>query len=221
MHKVKTNAKTPWYSGNNRPIVLLDMDDVITNTLRSAVKNFNEEHGTNFNYKDCNTWNLEDFLGVDTATVLSLFRDEGFFENLEPKRGSIRAINKLIKSTLYDIYIVTATSDDDGSELVEKIRWFKKYIPNFNTKRIISCRDKYIIRGDVLVDDKVDNLDECRPYMQCILMDSPTNKECNTYIRIRSLSSLPDLLERMFYSEDGIREFEKREQDQLIQETNN
>ena len=220
MCKIKTNAKTPWYSGNNRPIVLLDMDDVITNCLRSAVKNYNEENKTDFNYKDCNTWNLEEFLGVDTEVVLNLFRDPGFFENLTPKKGSIGAINKLIKSTLYDIYIITATSDDDGSELMEKIRWFKKYIPNFNTKRIISCRDKYIIRGDVLVDDKVENLDNCSPFMQCVLMDSPTNQDCDKYIRIRSLKSLPDLLERMFYSEDGIKEFEKKEQKKLIKETN-
>ena len=220
MCQIKTNAKTPWYSGNNRPIVLLDMDDVITNCLRSAIKNYNEEYGTNFNWKDCDTWNLSDFLGVDRETVLKLFRDPGFFENLPPIKGSVGAINKLIKSTLYDIYIVTATSDDDGSELVEKIRWFKNYIPNFDTKRIISCKDKYIIRGDVLVDDKVGNLDACNSYMQCILMDSPTNQECDKYIRIRSLKSLPDLLERMFYSEDGIREFEKKEQKKLVKETN-
>ena len=220
MCKIKTNAKTPWYSGNNRPIVLLDMDDVITNCLRSAIKNYNEEYGTNFKYEDCNVWALEEFFGTDRETVLKLFRDPGFFENLKPKKGSIGAINKLIKSTLYDIYIVTATSDDDGSELAEKIRWFKNYIPSFNTKRIISCRDKYIIRGDVLVDDKVENLDACKPYMQCILMDSPTNQDCNKYIRLRSLSSLPDTLERMFYSEDGIKYFEKHEQEKLVKETN-
>jgi len=222
MTEIKTDAKTPWYSGNTtRPIVLLDMDDVITNCLRSAVKNYNVENGTNFNYKDCHTWSLEDFLGVDTETVLNLFRDPGFFENLTPKRGSVGAINELIKSTKYDIYIITATSDDDGSELVEKIRWFKKYIPKFNTKRIISCKDKYIIRGDVLVDDKVENLDLCAPYMQCVLMDAPSNQECDRYIRIRSLKSLPALLEKMFYeNEDGIRTFEKEMREDLIRTTN-
>lgn len=223
MCTITTNATTPWYSGNEkRPIVLLDMDDVITNCLRSAVKNYNEENGTNFNYKDCKTWNLEDFLGVDTETVLNLFRDPGFFEKLQPKRGSVGAINELIKSTKYDIYIITATSDDDGSELVEKIKWFKKYIPKFNTKRIISCKDKYIIRGDVLVDDKVANLDLCAPYMQCVLMDSPTNQECDRYIRIRSLKYLPDLLEKMFYNDEGgIKYFEDSVRDEIIEETQN
>ena len=222
MCEIKTNAKTPWYSGNEkRPIVLLDMDDVITNCLRSAVKNYNEEYNTNFDYKKVNTWALEDFLGVDTEVVMNLFRDPGFFENLTPKKGSVGAINELIKSTKYDIYVITATSDDDGSELVEKIRWFKKYIPKFNTKRIISCNDKYVIRGDVIVDDKVSNLESCEPYMQCILMDSPTNKECDKYIRIRSLKYLPELLEKMFYNdENGIKTFIKNEKSKIIKETN-
>lgn len=220
MCKITTNAKTPWYSGINRPIILLDMDDVITNCLRSAIANYNKANNTNFDYKKCNVWGIEEFLGVDRQTVTDLFRDPGFFENLPPKRGSIGAINELIKTTNYDIYIITATSDDDGSELVEKIKWFKKYIPKFNTKRIISCRDKYIIRGDVLVDDKVENLDNCSPYMQCILMDSPTNQDCKDYIRIKSLKSLPKLLEQMFYVEGGIKRFEKEDKARLIEETN-
>ena len=99
MCKVKTNAKTPWYSGNNRPIVLLDMDDVITNTLRSAVKNFNDEHGTNFNYKDCTSWDLTEFLGVDRDEVMKLFRDEGFFETGLPSKLGSTIGNSTVVST--------------------------------------------------------------------------------------------------------------------------
>lgn len=220
MCTIKTNAKTPWYSGNERrPIVLLDMDDVVTNCLRSAIKSFNDTHGTSYDWRECNTWNLDEFLHVDKEEVLTLFREPGFFEDLSPKRGSISAINDLIKSTKYDIYIITATSDDDGQELVEKIRWFKRYIPKFNTKRIISCKDKYIIRGDVLVDDKIENLELCAPYMQCILMDSPTNKDCDKFIRIKSLKYLPDLLEQMFYNDkEGIKTFEKEIKPTILEE---
>ena len=148
-----------------------------------------------------------------------LFRADKFFEDLAPKRGSIKAIKDLVKSTKYDIYVITATSDEDGSELQQKIRWFNKYIPEFNTKRIISCQDKYVIRGDVIVDDKIDNLDLCDPYMECILMDSPVNKNCDKYIRIKNLRELPELLDKMFYEND-IKTFEKEYEDELIKETN-
>lgn len=222
MCQIKTNAKTPWYSGNKeRPIILLDMDDVITNCLSAAIEAYNDKYGTKFKTSQCTSWGLAESLGVDPDDVFKLFRAKKFFEELEPKRGSISAIKKLIKSTKYDVYIITATSSDDGSELVQKLKWFKNYIPEFNPKRVISCDDKYIIRGDVIVDDKVQNLDSCKPYMQCILMDSPTNKDCENYIRIKSLKELPEILEKMFYNEDdGIRTFEKEVSKDLIKETN-
>lgn len=210
MCEIVTNASTDWYSNNNRPIVLLDMDDVITNCLQAVIQAYNEKYGTHFKFKNCTVWNLSEFFGVSVDEVLKLFRADKFFEELTPKRGSIQAIKKMVKSTKYDIYTVTATSDTDGSELVQKINWFKKYIPEFNVKRIISCQDKSIIRGDVIVDDKVKNLDECKPYMQCILMDSPTNQENDTYLRIGSLTELPNILEQMFYNgKGGIRYYEK------------
>lgn len=219
MNKIRTNAKTPWYSGNNRPIVLLDMDDVITDCLKAVIASYNEKYNTKFKPKDCNVWSLSEFFGTSIEDVLVLFRADKFFEDLAPKRGSIKAIKDLVKSTKYDIYVITATSDEDGSELQQKIRWFNKYIPEFNTKRIISCQDKYVIRGDVIVDDKIDNLDLCDPYMECILMDSPVNKNCDKYIRIKNLRELPELLDKMFYEND-IKTFEKEYEDELIKETN-
>ena len=221
MCQIKTNAKTPWYSGNKeRPIVLLDMDDVITDCLGAVIEAYNTKYGTSFKKNKCNIWNLSEYFGCEREDVLKLFRAKKFFEELTPLKGSISAIKKLIKSTKYDVYIITATSDEDGSELVQKIKWFKNYIPEFNTKRIISCCDKYVVRGDVLVDDKIDNLNSCKPYMQCILMDSPTNKDCNDYIRIKSLNELPDILEKMFYGDGGIKEFEKEISKDMIKETN-
>lgn len=217
-----TNPKTRWpNSKNNRPVVLLDMDDVITSCLRAVVKAYNEVNGTHFSPAKCDAWDLTKLFGCSLEEVMTIFRTPGFFENLPPKKGAIGAIRELIKSTKYDLYIVTATSDDDGSELVEKIAWFKKYLPEFNTKRIISCQEKHLIRGDVLVDDKVENLRLAAPYMSCILMDSPTNQDCTEFIRISRLKELPALLDEMFYNDsDGIKHFEKEIAPAIIEAQN-
>lgn len=217
----KTNIQKPKYlkSRNNRVRVILDFDDVITACLRAVIKAYNEQYGTSFRPGDFTTWNLIETLGCTLEDLLKIFRTPGFFENLEPNRGAIGAIRELIKSTKYDLYIVTATSDDDGSEYVEKIKWLKTYIKEFNIKRLISCQDKEIIRADVIIDDKVENLDKCAPFMHCILMDSPTNKDCDKYIRLDRMKNLPALLNQMFYNDgDGIRTFEKEIAPKILEE---
>lgn len=205
------NFNTPWFLGNsNRPIVLLDMDDVITGCFKGVITTLNNKLGTKFKAKDITEWQISECLKIPKSTVDEVFRTPGFFEKLKPLPGSIDVINKLIDSTKYDIYIITAISDDSGLELVEKIKWLKKYIPKFNISRIIGCRDKYIIRGDVIVDDREYNLDTCSPYMNCILMDSVANKQCTKYKRIKSLAELPDILEEMFYNNEcGIKYYEQ------------
>lgn len=188
-------------SKNNRPIIALDMDDVITDCLRSAINEFNADHGTHFKVNNCAIWDLSKFLGVGVDEVMEIFRKPEFFEGLPAKPHAVNVIKKLIRSTMYDVYIVTATSSEDGSELTQKINWFRRYVPDFNTKRIIACEDKYIIRADLIVDDKIENLRKCKPYMKCILMDSPTNQGCKEFKRIKNLKELPDLLDKMFYPE--------------------
>lgn len=217
--KVYPKSKAPWATLGNRPKILLDSDDVITACLRAVIKAYNEQNGTSFRPGDFQTWNLTETLGCSLEDLMKIFRAPGFFENLEPKKGAIGAIRELIKSTKYDLYVITATSDDDGSELVSKIRWFKQYLPEFNVKRIIACQDKEIIRGDVIIDDKVENLDACAPFMHCILMDSPTNRDCDKYIRLDRMKNLPALLDQMFYNDgDGIRTFEKEIAPKILQE---
>ena len=183
-----------WDKRNKRPIVLLDMDDVINNFLTYLCTMYNETHGTKYKASDITDWDLTKTIGADVADI---FTAEGFFEKVPSKRGSITAIKKLIKSQKYDIYIITACQTN--RELEEKCHWLENLVPEFKQERIIKCSEKYIIRGDVLVDDRIKNLEDCSPYMRCVLFDAPHNKDCDKFIRIKSLSELLPLLEEWFY----------------------
>ena len=103
------NFNTPWFLGNsNRPIVLLDMDDVITGCFKGVITTLNNKLGTKFKAKDITEWQISKCLKIPKSTVDEVFRTPGFFEKLKPLPGSIDVINKLIDSTKYDIYIITA-----------------------------------------------------------------------------------------------------------------
>lgn len=182
-------------SGNNRPVVLIDFDDVIANTLESLVNEWNKENKTSFKKEDVDKWDIDACLGKG---AFNLFFKKGFFENLKEKNNSIKVIDSLIQSTMYDLYVVTACQS--VQEIEEKINWLQKNIPNFNINRFIACKEKYMVRGDILVDDRAANLDQCRKHMDCILYDMPHNQNTRKYVRISSLEELPEILHELFYA---------------------
>lgn len=186
-----------WDYRNNRPRILLDMDDVVNDFLGALIKEYNEEHGTSIKKRDIKDWDLTKSEVLDAADAIRLFQEKGFFLSIPPKASSIEAINKMIASTKYDIYIVTACGSVE--EYREKQEWLKKYIPQFNLQRLIMCTEKSIIRGDVLVDDKVQNLVECSPYMRTLLYDVSTNHGKRGFKRVRNLNQVLELLEKWFY----------------------
>lgn len=186
-----------WKSGGNRPRILLDCDDVITNFLGHLVETWNQtvqDETKKIDIEDIKSWDLSKYAD---PSIYDIFRSQGFFEELRAKEYSISTIKQLIESTRYDIYVVT----DCGTpyELAEKLRWFQRYIPEFNTLRIISIKEKDMIRGDILVDDKIANLDACARYMDCIIYDMPSNQGVTRYPRIKTLKDLIPILEEKFY----------------------
>lgn len=77
-----------------------------------------------------------------------------FFRNQKPLPGAIEAINKLIDSNLFEIYILSVplyTSPHSYSEKVESIR---EHLPRL-LNRIILTQDKSLIKGDYLIDDSL------------------------------------------------------------------
>lgn len=182
-----------WDTRYKRPRVLFDMDDCINNFMGYLIEKHNERYGTNIKVTDVKKWDVDSVLPHGHE----IFMEAGFFENIPVKNNSVASLKRMIKSTKYDIYIITACNSN--RELEEKYIWFDKYLPDFNKDRIIKCKEKELIRGDVLIDDKVDNLDKCSPFMHCILFDMPSNKDCNEYPRVKNLKEVEKILEKMFY----------------------
>lgn len=190
----ESGKSSKWDPRHNRPVILFDLDDTVNNFTGPLVDIFNERTGAEVKVEDIKDWDLSKYLG---EYGISIFREEGFFENLPEKNNSLSVLKTLIQSTDYDVYIVTACGTNQ--ELEEKFKWFDKYLPTFNKDRIIKCKEKEIIRGDVLVDDNVSNLRKCAPYMRCILYDMPHNRECEEFLRIHSLEEVLPLLKEWFY----------------------
>lgn len=77
----------------------------------------------------------------------------GFFANLKPLKGAIDAMNWLYQSTQFKPYILTAPSIENPMSYTEKRVWVEQYLGMDFVERLIISRDKFLLRGDFLVDD--------------------------------------------------------------------
>lgn len=183
-----------WNKKTNRPVVMIDFDDVCAFTLNALLDVYNQMYNTSFTVEDIIEWDLTKQLG---KKCLNIFTIPGFYRKLKEKYGAFSVIKDLIACGKYDVYIVTACLSPE--EFTEKVALIREAIPEFKLDRLVSLKDKHRFRADVIVDDKLATLIKCNPYMECVVMDMPHNRISDEFTRIQSLNELPALLEELFY----------------------
>lgn len=111
-----------------------------------------------------------------TKKVDSVYTAPNFFINLKPTVGAKEAINKLI-ATGHDVRICTSPLSRYEYCVLEKYQWVEKHFGRDFTKRIILTKDKTMVRGDILIDDKpkIDGI--FKPEWEHIIFDYPYNQE--------------------------------------------
>ena len=69
--------------------------------------------------------------------------------------GAIEAYEELSKN--FDTYILSTAPWENPSAWSDKIIWVKKYLGDVTYKRLILTHNKYLNKGDFLIDDRLKN----------------------------------------------------------------
>lgn len=172
--------------------ILIDMDDTITNFLEEVINEYNKTYGTNHSIKEVTEWVIPSSFEYGLFSVLEL---TNILTMITPKLDSIEYINKWIDEG-YDVFIVSDCCNRYQSYR-DKLKWLKTYIPKFDLSHFIPCKEKYVISGDVLIDDNLDNLEKWslhNPYGMDLLMTAQHNKQIQDERRINSFEEADDLI---------------------------
>lgn len=79
---------------------------------------------------------------------------QGFWYDLPPLGNAIESVKKL-RYDGYKIYILTRPSVINSISYSEKRMWIEKYFDYDMCKNLILCYDKTMVKGDYLIDDKI------------------------------------------------------------------
>ena len=152
-------------------IIFCDIDNTVLNTEQLIVDEYNRRYNKSITLKDVTCWDY--FSGKV---------DDDFFEFLTKPRTwndvkPIEPVCKLVQTMVaqpdyFTVYLVTATNPLKTG-LREKLTVASK-ATGVDKHHIITCNDKHLLMGDIMIDDYTKNIDDtlCN---ECWLIDRPWN----------------------------------------------
>lgn len=181
--------------------ILVDMDDTIEQLLDAWVRGVNAKYGRNVTYDEITSWDVSAaYPGLTRDQVYAIPRQPGFWGTVKPIPGAAEGLKHLMAAG-HEVYIVTASEHHAIQEKMDDLLF--RYFPFLSWKQVIITDRKQIIRGDVLIDDGIHNL-EGGDYVK-ILMTAPHNRdydaEANGMIRVRSWEEIEEVIEQLSHGE--------------------
>ena len=159
-------------------IILVDMDGVLCDFNQSLLRNAHEKLGAPLlTNKDCTTFYTEEMFGSQFRDGVAKLSDESdFFANLAPIEGAVDALNEM-EALGFTVFICTAPKKfyHNPHCAEEKHRWVMKHFGKQWTERIILTRDKTLVHGAVLIDDKPEITGSVVPTWKHVYFDQPYN----------------------------------------------
>lgn len=105
----------------------------------------------------------------------ALYTTPGFIRNLPPVKGAVQAFHELLQLDL-DVRICTSPLRHYENNVLEKYEWVERHLGRAATERLIVTRDKTLVRGDLLVDDRPTIAGAMTPTWRHIVFDAAYNR---------------------------------------------
>jgi 5'-nucleotidase len=112
--------------------------------------------------------------------ILDITRGKGFFANLPVMPGAVEALKRIQQAdNLFDAHICTSPDFDSEDQCcaTEKLQAIERHFGDYWVRRTIMTKDKTIVHGDLLIDDKPEITGSMKPSWNRIVFHHDFNKD--------------------------------------------
>jgi 5'(3')-deoxyribonucleotidase len=161
-------------------IVLLDSDGVLGNFVQAVLDTSYEICGIRKSAEGITFWDVFSQLGVDDRQRKQIMREvsrPGWCHAITPLTGAKEFVQTL-QEEQHTIYCLTSPWLSAPEWDFERRNWLKDHF-NLPPNRVIFAADKFMVRGDVLVDDRSRNVRMWKrdnPLGLSLLFNQPYNR---------------------------------------------
>jgi 5'(3')-deoxyribonucleotidase len=146
--------------------ILVDMDGVIADVYARFFQLHEEKYGHRLT--------VNDVTGIKEALAfpdqLTWVNTPGFFRTVPVMTGSVEGLKKL--NNRYDVVVVSMATEFPAC-LTDKRLWLSEHFPFITWQQMVFCGNKSLIKGDIMIDDHLKNLDRFEG--ETIMFDQPHN----------------------------------------------
>jgi 5'-nucleotidase len=162
--------------------ILVDMDGVLSDFDGEFLKRWRERYPDKFYVpiEERTTFYVKEQYPNELKPLVSeIVGEPGFFRNMMPIHGGIEALAEM-DNLGHEVFICTSPLSRYQNCVLEKFVWVEKHLGSNWVNRIILTKDKTLVKGDYLIDDKPEIKGmENTPSWEHIIYDRPYNRGIN------------------------------------------
>ncbi|MCC7450787.1 MAG: 5'-3'-deoxyribonucleotidase [Anaerolineae bacterium] len=159
-------------------IILVDMDGVIANFESNFLKQWREQYPGHpyIPLEERVGFYVEEQYPADIKhLVAGLFRAPNFYRTNPPIPGGLQALNEM-RDMGHEVFICTSPLTEYQNCVLEKYEWVDQHLGLAWVDRIVLTRDKTLVNGDILIDDRPHIDGAAKPTWEHVLYDQPYNR---------------------------------------------
>lgn len=112
--------------------------------------------------------------------VTSCIDTPGFYRDLPPVDGAPAALEQL-EAAGHQVRICTAPRLENATCASDKLDWVADHLGAAWVPKVVICRDKTLVRGDLLIDDRPQVTGALTPSWRHVIWDAPYNRTGGAY----------------------------------------